>query len=591
MTSQPEAIQQGLYQAQILKEQTRLLFEHLPFVLIGSLVSSTGVAVILWNEVAHTSLLGWTLLVYLLCGLRWKIRQHFMSLGTNYDARKWMRVATVLTASAGLLWGSMGVLFFEDTPLVLMTLVIVLGGMTAGAVSSHSCHLPAYAAFAIPAVTPFALRCFAELDGFHIVLGTLSLTFMLVNILYGRNLQSNLRETMQLRFQNADLIVALTNQKEAVEQASLAKTRFLAAASHDLRQPVQAIELFVDVLDRDLKDTPAVMMLNRIRAAGRGLETLLNALLDFSKIDAAAIKPDKRHFPVQNLFDVLNSDFSAQAERKGLVLAFVPSRLWIYSDPNLLERILRNFVANAIKYTPAGEVLVGCKRSGREVRIEVHDTGIGIPENAQKKVFKEFVQLDNPERDREKGLGLGLYIASSLAGLLGHSVQLKSMTGKGSVFSVQVPMGQANTVPWSMPTQPSPNFALKDKTVLFIDDDPNLRVGVAEMLERWDCAAVTAESANEALELMQISGFMPDVIVADYRLRNEETGVQAILAIQARWGKVPAAILTGDTEPDRIREAQSSGFPLVHKPLSAAKLRTLLTHLLETKQAPSDDLS
>lgn len=591
MTSQPGAIQQGQYQAQILKEQTRLLFEHLPFVLIGSLVSSSGVTVILWNEVAHTSLLGWTLLVYLLCGLRWKIRQHFMSLGTNYDARKWMRVATVLTASAGLLWGSMGVLFFEDTPLVLMTLVIVLGGMTAGAVSSHSCHLPAYAAFAIPAVTPFALRCFAELDGFHIVLGTLSLTFMLVNILYGRNLQSNLLETMQLRFQNADLIVALTHQKEAVEQASLAKTRFLAAASHDLRQPVQAIELFVDVLDRDLKDTPAVVMLNRIRAAGRGLETLLNALLDFSKIDAAAIKPDKRHFPVQSLFDVLNSDFSAQAERKGLVLAFVPSRHWIYSDPNLLERILRNFVANAIKYTPAGEVLVGCKRSGREVRIEVHDTGIGIPENAQKKVFKEFVQLDNPERDREKGLGLGLYIASSLAGLLGHSVQLKSRTGQGSVFSVQVPIGQANTASWSMPTQPSPNLALKDKTVLFIDDDPNLRIGVAEMLERWDCAAVTAESAHEALELMQISGFMPDVIVADYRLRNEETGVQAILAIQARWGKVPAAILTGDTEPDRIREAQSSGFPLVHKPLSAAKLRTLLTHLLETKQAPSDDLS
>ena len=367
---------------------------------------------------------------------------------------------------------------------------------------------------------------------------------------------------------------------ERAEAASRAKTRFLATASHDLRQPVQAIELFVDVLDRDLKDTPAVVMLNRIRAAGRGLETLLNALLDFSKIDAAAIKPDKRHFPVQNLFDVLNSDFSAQAERKGLVLAFVPSRLWIYSDPNLLERILRNFVANAIKYTPAGEVLVGCKRSGREVRIEVHDTGIGIPENAQKKVFKEFVQLDNPERDREKGLGLGLYIASSLAGLLGHPIRLNSTVGRGSVFSVTVPLGKIQTETPDQLVQPSPNQGLRDKTVLFIDDDPNLRVGVAEMLERWDCAAVTAESAQEALELMQMSGFVPDVIVADYRLRHDETGVQAIKAIQARWGTVPAAILTGDTEPERIREARSSGFPLVHKPLSAAKLRTLLTHLL-----------
>lgn len=568
------------YKPLILKEQTRLLFEHLPFVLIGSLVSATGVAVILWNEVAHSVLLGWTALVYLLCLARWKIRQYFMRLGTDYDANRWIHVATALTALAGLLWGSMGVLFFEDTPLVLMTLVIVLGGMTAGAVSSHSCHLPAYIAFAVPAVSPFALRCFTELDGFHIVLGTLSLTFMLVNILYGRNLQGNLLETMRLRFQNADLVVALTHQKEAVEQASLAKTRFLAAASHDLRQPVQAIELFVDVLDQDLKDTPATVMLNRIRAAGRGLETLLNALLDFSKIDAAAITPDKKHFPIQSIFDVLHTDFCAQADRKGISIRFVESRLCVHSDPNLLERILRNFVSNAIKYTPAGSVLIGCRRLRSDVRIEVHDTGIGIPDKAHEKVFKEFVQLDNPERDREKGLGLGLYIASSLAGLLGHPIRLNSTVGRGSVFSVTVPLGKIQTETPDQLAQPSPNQGLRDKTVLFIDDDPNLRVGVAEMLERWDCAAVTAESAQEALELMQMSGFVPDVIVADYRLRHDETGVQAIKAIQARWGTVPAAILTGDTEPERIREARSSGFPLVHKPLSAAKLRTLLTHLL-----------
>jgi signal transduction histidine kinase len=568
------------YKPLILKEQTRLLFEHLPFVLTGSLISSTGVALILWNEVTSSVLLVWTALVYLLCFARWKIRQYFMQLGTDYDANRWIRVATVLTALAGVLWGSMGVLFFEDTPLVLMTLVIVLGGMTAGAVSSHSCYLPAYIAFAVPAVSPFALRCFVEMDGFHIVLGTLSLTFMLVNILYGRNLQGNLLETMRLRFQNADLVVALTHQKEAVEQASLAKTRFLAAASHDLRQPVQAIELFVDVLDQDLKDSPATVMLNRIRAAGRGLETLLNALLDFSKIDAAAITPDKKPVPIQGIFDVLHTDFYAQAERKGISLGFVKSRLWVHSDPNLLERILRNFVSNAIKYTPAGKVVVGCRRQENKVRIEVHDTGIGIPDKAHERVFKEFVQLDNPERDREKGLGLGLYIASSLAGLLGHPIRLNSMVGRGSVFSVTVPLSELQTEPAAHVAQPSPNQALRDKTVLFIDDDPNLRVGVAEMLERWDCAAVTAESAKEALELMQISGFVPDVILVDYRLRHDETGVQAIQAIQARWGMVPAAILTGDTEPERIREARSSGFPLVHKPLSAAKLRTLLSHLL-----------
>ncbi|HEX4844435.1 MAG TPA: hybrid sensor histidine kinase/response regulator [Limnobacter sp.] len=572
------------YQAAIGHAQAKLLFEHLPFVLVGSLVSSTGVALILAGRVSTNLLLAWVTTVYVLCGVRWLVRKQFMAQGDSFDSALWIRVATAFTGMAGVVWGSMGVLFFVDDPLVLMTLVIVLGGMTAGAVSSHSCYLPAYVAYAMPTVSPFAVRCMLEGGSFFWVLGALSLTFMAVNILYGRNLQRNFMETMRLRFENADLVQALMQQKQVAEQASLAKTRFLAAASHDLRQPVQAIELFADVLDRDLQGSPSAPLVGRIRAAGRGLETLLNALLDFSKIDAAAITPDKQHFPVQTLLDALHSDFGSQAERKGLTLRIMPSRLWLHSDPTLLERVLRNFVSNAIKYTPTGRVTVGCKRQGSSVRLMVIDTGLGIPKPAQTSVFKEFVQLDNPERDREKGLGLGLYIAQSLSRLLDHPLALHSVVGKGSTFSLTVPLGIANTTPVAPVTEHARADALRDKTVLLIDDDPNIRMGVTEMLERWDCAAVTAESAHEALELMQISGFVPDAIVADYRLRNEETGVQAIQAIQARWGAVPAAILTGDTEPDRIREASSSGYPLVHKPLSAAKLRALLMHLLEQKQ-------
>ncbi|HEX4918782.1 MAG TPA: hybrid sensor histidine kinase/response regulator [Limnobacter sp.] len=572
------------YQVAIGHAQAKLLFEHLPFVLVGSLVSSTGVVLILAGLVSISSLLAWVSMIYTLCAVRWLVRKKFMALGDTFDSDVWIRMATGFTGMAGLVWGSMGVLFFVDDPLVLMTLVIVLGGMTAGAVSSHSCYLPAYVAYAVPTVSPFAVRCMLEGGSFFWVLGTLSLTFMAVNILYGRNLQRNFMETMRLRFENADLVLALTQQKQLAEQASLAKTRFLAAASHDLRQPVQAIELFADVLDRDLQGSPSAALVARIRAAGRGLETLLNALLDFSKIDAAAITPDKQHFPVQSLLDALHRDFGSQAERKGLALKIMPSRLWLYSDPTLLERVLRNFLSNAIKYTPAGRVTVGCKRQGQAVRLVVIDTGLGIPKLAQASVFKEFVQLDNPERDREKGLGLGLYIAQSLSRLLDHPLALHSVVGKGSTFALTVPLGIANTTPIMPATEQARADALRDKTVLLIDDDPNIRMGVTEMLERWDCAAVTAESAHEALELMQISGFVPDAIVADYRLRNEETGVQAIQAIQARWGAVPAAILTGDTEPDRIREASSSGYPLVHKPLSAAKLRALLMHLLEQRQ-------
>ncbi|HEY1059222.1 MAG TPA: hybrid sensor histidine kinase/response regulator [Limnobacter sp.] len=573
------------YAADIRREQCRLLFDHLPFVLIGSLVSATGVGAIFWNLRPHGMVLGWVAAIYLLCGIRWWIRRRFRSIGSTFEPDRWIRIATVQTFTAGCLWGSMGILFFGNEPIAMMTLVIVLGGMTAGAVSSHSCHVPAYAAYAIPTVVPFALRCLVEGSQFHAVVATLSLTFLLVNINYGKNLQRMLLETLELRFRNADLVKALRHQKDVAERASLAKTRFLAAASHDLRQPVQAIELFVDVLSQELQNRPQASMLGRIRAAGRGLESLLNALLDFSRIDAASITPDVHSFPLQPLLDSLKNTFAAQAEVKGLELHIQPTRLLVRSDPNLLERILRNFVANALKYTPAGRVVVGCRRRGSELRIDVIDTGIGIPESAHQQVFNEFFQLDNPERDREKGLGLGLFIANGLADLLGHRIAIDSRVGHGARFSIHVEQGRLADLRANESALADHGLALQGKAILIIDDDPDIRTGLAEMLERWECATTTAESAEEALELIQISGFMPDAILADYRLRLDATGTQAIADIRARWGPIPAAILTGDTDPDRIREARASGLPLLHKPLSAAKLRAALSHLLQDKPA------
>ncbi len=562
----------------VFREQVRLLYDHLPFVLRGNLVTAAGMVVALWSMTRQDVLLGWAGAVYLLSFTRFALRRAFLRQPAEFDARRWGRIATLFSGLSGCLWGSAGLLMFQHEPLVLMTLVVVYAGMISGSVSAHSSYLPTYLAYAVPTAAPFALRCIAELDSYYATVGVLSLTFLAVNINYGRNIQRALQDAIGLRFQNIGLIDELTRQKDIAERASTDKTKFLAAASHDLRQPVQAIELFVDALDHDLKGHPSRPLVERIRAAGRGLEALLNALLDFSKVDAAAIRPEKRDFPLAEIFDRLHADFAPQAAACGLSFRVMPTAAWVHSDPAMLERILRNFAANALKYTPAGGILIGCRRAGNAFRIEVHDSGIGIPAQAQQAIFREFYQLDNPERDREKGLGLGLAIADGLARSLDHQLALRSTPGRGSTFSVSVPRG--NPSPHETSAASAVTGALPGKTVLLIDDDAAIRASAAELLERWDCVAVTAESATEALELMTASGFYPNAILADYRLRGGVTGVSAIRAIQARCGALPAAILTGDTDPDRLREARDSGFPLMHKPLTAAKLRALLSNLL-----------
>lgn len=572
------------HQLTILREQTKLLFEHLPFVLYGVMASSAGLVAVLWHTGQGTALLLWLLAVYMLTGLRWWVRRYFNKLGAHFDPHHWIQVAIQFTAASGILWGFAGVVFFSTDPLVLMTLAIFLAAMVAGAVSSHACHTPAYAAFALPASLPFIARCLWENTPFFWVLGTVAFVYVLINIHYGRNLQNMVIQSIRLRFQNAELISELTLQKRVAEQASVAKTRFLAAASHDLRQPVQAIELLVDALGEDLANHPSKGLLDRIQEAGYGLRNLLNALLDSAKINAAAITAKPRHVQLAPLLKRICNEMATQAQHKGLDIRVAKTKACAYTDPALLELIVRNYVENAIKYTPEGRVLIGCRKQGGQIRIEVHDTGIGIPASAQETVFQEFYQLGNPERDKAKGLGLGLYIAHSLGKLLNHDIGVNSTVGKGSMFYVTVPAGDASHL-MDEPgrVQAGGKTPLTGKTVLLIDDDDLVRASVTEMLSRWQCSTIAAEDAETALRILMARGRMPDAIVADYRLRNKSTGVQAIQSLQAQLGNVPAVILTGDTAPSRIQEARSSGFMILHKPLSGVQLRSTLSELMSVK--------
>ncbi len=388
----------------------------------------------------------------------------------------------------------------------------------------------------------------------------------------------------RIREATADLAAKM----DMAERANQAKSRFFAAASHDLRQPLHALSLFVAALKARNQQPETQSLIDNIEASTAAMELLFNALLDISRLDAGAIEAHPVHFPLHKMLRDLDQQFSALAMEKGLRLRFRPCNITLYSDPLLIERILANLIANAIRYTDDGGVLVACRRRGRMVRLSVIDTGRGIPPDQQENVFHEFVQLHNPARDRSKGLGLGLAIVSRLGRLLGHRVDLRSRPGHGSVFSIDVPCGDTALIQPPATTGNAPGQFPSDALVLLVDDESAILRGMAELFDNWDIDLVTAHSANEAVQWLDSLGRAPDVIVSDYRLPDDIDGIEVITRLRQRYGHdIPAILVSGDTAPDTILRISQAGLPLLHKPLRPAKLRALLTHLIQQARASS----
>lgn len=377
---------------------------------------------------------------------------------------------------------------------------------------------------------------------------------------------------------------ALRASKAEADRANIAKSKFLAAASHDLRQPVQAMMLFQSALEERLDGHPAFPLLKSLGEAMGGLRMLLDSLLDVSKLDAGLIVPTPVDMPVGPLLERLGAEYHAQAAAKELRLRVVPSGATIRSDPALLERILRNLIENALRYTERGGVLIGCRRQGGNLHIDVIDTGIGIQPNKHEEIFEEFFQVGNPERDRSKGLGLGLAVVRRLARLLGHRIELRSLPGRGSMFRVEVPVVALRSSGSSKPNNVHPVNGHPvnghPSLILVIDDEPLVRTGLQAMLESWGYQVLTAGSIQDAVLLVD-SGKWPDAILADYRLRGGETGLNAIKAVCERLNvPVPATVITGDTAPERLVEVRAGGHALLHKPVAATDLRNAVVEML-----------
>lgn len=367
-------------------------------------------------------------------------------------------------------------------------------------------------------------------------------------------------------------------RKDEAERASLAKSRFLAMASHDLRQPMHALEMFVTELARMEHRPQSQRLIEMVARSSDALGKLLDSLLDISKLDAGVMTPRISRFALAPMLERLERELGPMAGAKGLQLRVVPTRLAIESDPILFERIVRNLMTNAIVYTDDGSVLVGCRRRGAMVRVEVRDSGIGIPAASQQEIFGEFVQLANPERARSKGMGLGLAIVERIAKLLGHTMSLRSAVGRGSLFAVEARRAEAPDATDAATVDVFDSHRLAEITVYVIDDDELVLEGTASLLRSWGCAVHTGDTAAQVIaDAGGEAAVAPQLIVCDYRLRDGRNGIDEITKLRARFGgRVAAAIISGDTDASLFALAKAAELPVLSKPVRPMQLRALV---------------
>ncbi|KXJ57203.1 NahK/ErcS family hybrid sensor histidine kinase/response regulator [Neptuniibacter pectenicola] len=371
--------------------------------------------------------------------------------------------------------------------------------------------------------------------------------------------------------------------KDAAEEANKGKDKYLAAASHDLLQPMNAARLLISALrERSLPQQDAHLV-ERVHMALENAEDLLTDLLDISKLDQNAVTLDVSRFRLDHLLHSMVSEFQPVADDKGIDLKSQPSSVVVMSDSRLLLRIIRNLISNAIRYTATGKVLVGCRRKEGVVSIQVLDTGIGIPDDKLDAIFKEFNQLDSPNARDRQGVGLGLAIVDRIATILDHKLTVSSIEGRGSMFTVEVPLvEQLPDSPELVAINTPQVNMLNELSILVIDNEENILVSMDALLSQWGCRIITALSADEALILCQDEAFVPDVILADFHLDNHALGTEAIALIRDYFGlSIPAVILTADRSSECGQLFKAMALPVINKPVKPSKLRALLTHLCQ----------
>ncbi len=569
--------------------RTRLLNLTVPG---GACVSAIVLALLCLLVTIGTSVLPYVAIVSTIkiAAYLWWIRESILASATQTDAaaRRYSRVCVVLAAITAVCWSLFSICLFvglENNPLWLyyaLFATTVLTAVCSAALVGLSIHTPSSAAFLLGAVGPFGtvLMSMQNLQG--MVLGAAAWLYGVTLFVYGLSIKKSHTQSLQLRRENVALLEQYRQAKIEAEESSKAKTRFLAAASHDLRQPLQAMGLLIDLLDRADSAQERSKIIRSVKSSSDTLLGMLDLILDVGRIEAGVVKVKTRKFRLQELFDALRDDFQIRAVEKGIDLAVKPTELSTVSDPQLLRRILANFVANAIDYTDAGRVWIEARQTDAgQISVCVGDTGCGIPAEHLDQIFQEYYQVDGERGSgRERGgMGLGLAIASGLSHALSHPITVESEPGTGSEFSIELPLAETTAQASDARSDKGPE-TMDNWKVLVVEDDDAVRETLEMVLSSWGLRVRGVTSFAEAMRVVQM-GYKPDLALSDFRLADEHSGADVLDAIREEHPGLAGLLLTGDTSPDRILAANASGYMLLHKPVKPVELWDAFKKLLE----------
>jgi len=581
------AISRRRHARDIRAEQVRSVYLHSPTTTIASLVAGGALVAVMWQQVSNVALVGW---MFMLCAhqaLRvYHYRSYMKAAPSEQKHRRWGARFIMATATAGLIWGSSGLLMYVPDSLGHQAmLTLVLFGIATVSMTSLSAFAAAFYTLIPLLLLPIIVRMLLDPGPAQIYLAIPGIIVLIVVLSFGRTVNRIIAESLHKRFENLDLIEELRAQKviaersqQGAETANRSKTQFFAAASHDLRQPLHAIGLFASALAEKAAEPEVKQLVTSVNQSVQALESLFNELLDISKIDSGVIKPEARDFTTRDILERLRGEFAAEAAAKGLSFNITAPEAVVRSDPVLLERILRNLIANALRYTEAGEVTLSAERLTSTLRLAVRDTGMGILDADQQRIFEEFTQLQNPGRTSKKGLGLGLSIVKRLCDLMDYRITVNSRPGQGSVFSFEIQLGTEDPRPAaSMPPPVAPRSDLSGRLIVVVDDEEAIVAGMEALLSSWGGEAIVSTTGDDVITRVHEAGRLPDLLIVDYRLGNGDTGIDVAQRLRQELDpEIPAVLVTGSITPDLEEKARAAGLAFLLKPVDPARLRQLI---------------
>jgi signal transduction histidine kinase/CheY-like chemotaxis protein len=608
-----------------LADRVRALFSYATTTNLSYVLAAAVFVVLFRGDVSHWILGGWAGVFAVVLSARGWTAWAFQRRAPNDDAAsvKWLRAWNQGTLASGALWGAAGWFFYgHGEPLHQLAMVLVIYAFCVGSTPLLGWQRSIFFAYIGLSLVPTIARMLLVGGPGSTGLAAVAVLILAMTVRLGRNYRDSFGELVELKARaqrlaeqlRAETAVAEAARHEA-ELANRAKTQFFAAASHDLRQPLHALGLFAEALrqktaprpsrttavpqgepsilgrpgDRLTRDDETIHLINSINASVDALDGLFSELMDITKIDSGGVEARPTDFQLDEVFRKIKLHFEPIAFEKGLLLHVRGGHRHAYADPLLVERIVRNLASNAIRYSNDGGVLVCARARGNKLLLQVWDTGVGIKEADRQRVFDEFVQLHDthaaPDPNQRKGLGLGLAIVSRLSALMNAPLALRSVSGKGSVFTLELPQGRPRPAT-SLPVRSSAplGVSLERRLVVMIEDDPAVQSGLEVLLKSWGASVISFDSmqaCRQWVEAAEPSMLKPDLIIADYRLESGHTGIEAIRALRGMLDQpIPAIVVTGSVLSSHEREAAEHDFHLLLKPVVPGKLRAMIAFKL-----------